>query len=49
MDAYDRCTNLAEKILPMVLPSMVETENFSEHPRIGKETSEVKFKTMSHR
>jgi hypothetical protein len=33
MDAYDRCTNL-EKILAIVLPSMVETENFSGHPRV---------------
>jgi len=34
MDAYDRCTNLGEKILPIVLPSMVEAENFSDHLRI---------------
>jgi len=34
MDAYDRCTNLGKKILPIVLTSMVEAENFSEHPRI---------------
>jgi len=33
MDAYDRCTNLGKKILPIVLPSMVEAKNFSEHPR----------------
>jgi len=33
MDAYDRCTNLGKKILPKVLPSMVEAENFSDHPR----------------
>jgi len=32
--AYDRCTNLGKKILPIVLPSMVEAENFSDHPRI---------------
>jgi len=34
MDAYDRCTNLGEKILPIALPSMVEAENFSDHPHI---------------
>jgi hypothetical protein len=34
MDAYDRCTNLEKKILPTVLLSMVEAENFSDHPRI---------------
>jgi len=34
MDAYDRCTNLEKKILPMVLPSMVEAEKFSDHPHI---------------
>jgi len=33
MDAYERCTNLGKKILPIVLPSMVEAENFSDHPR----------------
>jgi len=33
MDAYDRCTNLGKKILPLVLPSMVEAEKFSDHPR----------------
>jgi len=34
MDAYDRCTNLGKKkILPIVLPSMVEAEKFSDHPR----------------
>jgi len=33
MDAYDRCTNLVKKILPIVLPSMVEAENFSDYPR----------------
>jgi len=33
MDAYDRCTNLRKKIFPIVLPSMVEAENFSDHPR----------------
>jgi len=32
MDAYDRCTNLGKKILPILLPSMVEAENFSDHP-----------------
>jgi len=34
MDAYDRCTNLSKKILPILLPSMVEAENFSDHPPI---------------
>jgi len=34
MDAYDRCTNLGKKILPIVLPSMVEADNFSDRPRI---------------
>jgi hypothetical protein len=34
MDTYDRCTNLGEKIVPIVLPSMVNVENFSDHPRI---------------
>jgi len=33
MDAYDRCTNLEKKILPILLPSMVAAENFSGHPR----------------
>jgi len=33
MDAYDRCTNLGKKILPIVLPSMVEAEKFADHPR----------------
>jgi len=33
MDAYDRCNNLEKKILPILLPSMVEAENFSDHPR----------------
>jgi hypothetical protein len=28
MDAYDRCTNLGKKILPIFLPSMVVAENF---------------------
>jgi len=32
MDAYDRCTNLGKKILPILLPSMVEAENVSDHP-----------------
>jgi len=32
MDAYDRCNNLREKILSIVLPSVVEAENFSDHP-----------------
>jgi len=34
MDAYDRCTNLGKKILLIVLSSMVEPENFSDHPCI---------------
>jgi hypothetical protein len=33
MDAYDICTNLETKILPILLPSMVEVEKFSDHPR----------------
>ena len=33
MDAYDISTNLGKKILPIVLSSMVEAENFSNHPR----------------
>ena len=33
MDAYDSCINLGKKILPLVLLSMFEAENFSEHPR----------------
>jgi hypothetical protein len=33
MDAYDIYTNLGKKILPIELPSMVEAENFSYHPR----------------
>jgi len=28
------CTNLGKKILPIVLPAMVEAENFSEHPHM---------------
>jgi len=31
MDAYDICTNVGKKILPTVLPSMVEAEKFSDH------------------
>jgi len=35
MDAYDRCTNLGKKkILPILLPSMIEAENSSDHTRI---------------
>jgi hypothetical protein len=34
MDAYDRCINLGEKILLIVLPSMVEAKNFSGHPHM---------------
>jgi hypothetical protein len=36
MDAYDRCTNLRGGeggILLTVLPSMVEAEKLSDHPR----------------
>jgi len=33
MDAYDRFTNLGKKFLQILLPSMVEAENFSDHPR----------------
>jgi len=32
-DAYDMCTNLGKEILPILLSSMVEAENFSDHPR----------------
>jgi hypothetical protein len=32
MDAYDRLNNLGKNILPIVLLSMVEAENFSDHP-----------------
>jgi len=31
MDTYDRYTNLGKKILPILLSSMVEAENFSDH------------------
>jgi len=34
MDSYDRCTNLEKEIFPILLPSMVEAENYSDHPRI---------------
>jgi len=34
MDAYDKYTNLGKEILPILLPSMVEAENFSFHPRV---------------
>jgi len=30
MDGYDKRTNLEKKIFPIVLPSMVEAENFSD-------------------
>jgi len=33
MDAYDRCTNLGKKIFLIILLSMVEAKNFSDHPR----------------
>jgi len=39
MDAYDRCINLGEKILPIFLPSLVEAENFSDHPRTAQQWS----------
>jgi hypothetical protein len=29
------CTDLGKKILPIVLPFMVEAENFSDHPRVN--------------
>jgi len=32
MDAYDRCTNLGKQTLPILLPSVVEAKNFSDHP-----------------
>jgi len=32
MDAYDRYTNLGKKILPILLPSVVDDENVSDHP-----------------
>jgi len=35
MDAYNRYTNLGKKILPILLLSVVEAENFSGHPRIS--------------
>jgi len=38
MDAYDRCTNLGEEILPIVLPSVLEAENLLEHPRSSYES-----------
>jgi hypothetical protein len=34
MDAYNRCTNLGKKTLPIELPSMIEAEKFSDHPRM---------------
>jgi len=33
MDAHNRCTNLGKKILPIVLSSMVDAKNLSDHPR----------------
>jgi hypothetical protein len=36
MDAYDRCTNLEKKILPLVLISIFEAENLSDHPVSGR-------------
>jgi len=33
MNACDRCTNLGKKIFPILLPSVVKAENFSDHPR----------------
>jgi len=35
--ASDRCTNLGEKILPIVLPSLIEAEKFSDHPHTIKQ------------
>ena len=47
MDAYDRCTNLGKKILPVDLPSMVEAEKFSDHPRItGKKLTDDCFSNL---
>jgi hypothetical protein len=37
MDAYDRCTNIEKKILPILLPSLVEAEKFSDHPHTIKQ------------
>jgi len=31
MDAYDRCTNLGKKIVPILLPSVIRAEKFSDH------------------
>jgi hypothetical protein len=38
MYTYERYTNLEKKILQILLPSMVEAENFSDHPRIYRLT-----------
>jgi hypothetical protein len=35
MDAYERSTNVAKKNLADILPSIVEAENFSDHPPYG--------------
>jgi hypothetical protein len=44
MDAYDRCTKyVKKKILPIVLPSVVETETFSDHPRIHRALPTASF------
>jgi hypothetical protein len=43
MVAYDRCTYLRKTILPIVLPSMVEAENFSDHPRTERQTDMTKL------
>jgi len=47
MVAYDRRTNLKKKILPILLPSMVEGENFSGHP-LSHLTRTVHFITKRH-
>jgi len=42
MDAHDRCTNLGEKILPIVLPFMFKAENFTDHPCIMHSSDSMK-------
>jgi len=50
MDAYDRCTNLGKKFLPILLPSMVEAKNVSDYTRsnliVMKGTENVKQATI---
>ena len=45
MDACDRCTNFGKNILPMLLPSMIEAEKFSDHSRTGSRGSAVAWGT----